>query len=574
MAKANKIADGKAKRPGESDCESPGESDALTPGSGPVRNLPPCASSDRLSRPSPICLATTALLTVTVLALAAFLGRQRALQGIPHSSVTSDDRRETAASVTDEAEEAEEDDNATHLAWVESRAGTGTVPWVRGLPQESCTDACARAGLVCEIEEDSWPISQEDVTRIAEALNHTCENFYSTENPFEPSISSSFCSHGPWKPTCIWGDEIHYREKNVRSCEAIPPKATLRLCPCVEHKKPLQCDGCNPWCWKNYSCPGQKNCCCPEILDPCAGDPEKGNDKKYWGSGLSYPAPGVSPDAWCQRGHPQEWVMPKVWSYTGAEVDEDTPKVQVKVLSYNLYWWHLFGVQNGNLGSAGKLISEVSSDKPFDLMGLQECQDPVRVLGDAGLLRNYTTFQGPLQTCVAFRNATWTLLSNGSALVAEDGDWVRKNDWGKRIAIWFRLRHIATNRTVFFMNHHGPLPLHSGGMCGGLATAYNLLQVMHDNMESTDAVILVGDFNANAQSMTVRSMATQLNLLHHGTSFGGVDNFFANINRSHVVETRNYGHGGSDHAALGLTLELTSSRIPAMDRATELLLDS
>jgi hypothetical protein len=210
----------------------------------------------------------------------------------------------------------------------------------------------------------------------------------------------------------------------------------------------------------------------------------------------------------------------------------------------------------------------------FDLMGFQECQDPKWVLDDADLLDNYTFFQGPLQTCMAFRSDTWTFIANGSALVAEDGDWVRKNDWGKRVAIWMRLRHDATGRTVFFMNHHGPLPLHSGGMCGGLATAYNLLQEMYENMQPSDAVILVGDFNANAKSMTVRSMATQLHLLHHGTSFGGVDNFFSNIDDSHVIETHNYGHGGSDHDALGLTIELATAPVKTLDRAAEVLFET
>jgi hypothetical protein len=88
-------------------------------------------------------------------------------------------------------------------------------------------------------------------------------------------------------------------------------------------------------------------------------------------------------------------------------------------------------------------------------------------------------------------------------------------------------------------------------------------------MQSTDAVILVGDFNANFKSMTVRSMASQLNLLYHGASFGGVDNFFANVDESHLLETHNYGHGGSDHDALGVMLELTSANISTLDRAAE-----
>jgi hypothetical protein len=485
--------------------------------------------------------------------------------------------------------------SVVEVAWVDARSGTGRgrIPWVQGLEKESCAKACARFGLKCEFEEDNWPVSDADVTRIVNAFNgprgglqdisttgsdrQTCTNFTSSEQTFEPSISGSFCSHGPWKPHCIWGDEIKYRPQNVRSCEAIPPVATRRLCQCTKHRKPLKCSACDDFCWKT-----EKGCCW-KPLDPCAKDPEGGKDPKYWGSALSEPATGVPPDAWCQQGHPKERRVPRVPPYQeGVEANAKNPALRVKVLSYNLYWWNLFKTHHGNMkcrswvkwcnlpGTAGELVASANADEPFDVMGFQECEDPGRVLYDAKILGNYTVFQGPHATCMAFRNTSWTLLgSNGSAEVAEDGDWVRNNYWSKRTAQWIRLRHKLTNQTLFFMNHHGPLPLHSGGLCGGLATAYNILQLIYSNMESGDAVVLVGDFNANSKSMTIRTLETGLHLAHHGKSFGGVDNFLTNIDLSHVISRDNYGNGGSDHDALGMTIELPKparnsrpSRIP------------
>ena len=58
-----------------------------------------------------------------------------------------------------------------------------------------------------------------------------------------------------------------------------------------------------------------------------------------------------------------------------------------QVLSYNLFWWHLFKVEGGRGGSAGHLIRS-TSQPPYDVMGFQECEDPEKVLGPAGLLQD------------------------------------------------------------------------------------------------------------------------------------------------------------------------------------------
>lgn len=65
---------------------------------------------------------------------------------------------------------------------------------------------------------------------------------------------------------------------------------------------------------------------------------------------------------WCETPKPaDDWSL---FRTCGSEIP-------VRVLSYNLFWWNLFGVRGGNDRSAGRLIE---STGPFDLMGFQELQ--------------------------------------------------------------------------------------------------------------------------------------------------------------------------------------------------------
>jgi len=97
------------------------------------------------------------------------------------------------------------------------------------------------------------------------------------------------------------------------------------------------------------------------------------------------------------------------------------------------------------------------------------------VLRDAGLLEQYFISVGANELCVAFRKSGWTLLAQGEEIVAED---LPGQYFGKRGAQWLRLVHKRTGKIVFFMNHHGPLAVNSGGICGGRATAHQLMRIM------------------------------------------------------------------------------------------------
>ncbi|CAE7199415.1 Nhlrc2 [Symbiodinium natans] len=227
--------------------------------------------------------------------------------------------------------------------------------------------------------------------------------------------------------------------------------------------------------------------------------------------------------------------------------------LQIKVLSYNLFWWHLFKVEGGRGDSAGHLIQNTDTP-PYDVMGFQECEDPVKVLGPVGLLEQYEAFQGNHAICVAYRKATWSLLEHGETDVAED---MRTEYYGTRGTQWIRLQHKATNRKLFFVNHHGPLSVNSGGLCGGKETAHKILHVMAKHAQVGDTLVLVGDFNANAASRTLQALWPHLHHVYNSKSFGGVDNIFANLeSQEDVVTTTDIGSGGSDHHAISAVINV------------------
>lgn len=57
-----------------------------------------------------------------------------------------------------------------------------------------------------------------------------------------------------------------------------------------------------------------------------------------------------------------------------------------------------------------------------------------------------------------------------------------------------------------FANRHGPLSVNSGGQCGGVGTARNLLRLFTEKGREGDAIILFGDFNTNAGSPTIQEL--------------------------------------------------------------------
>jgi len=253
---------------------------------------------------------------------------------------------------------------------------------------------------------------------------------------------------------------------------------------------------------------------------------------------------------WCESP-----AAPELWA---PKLPEDP--TTVRVLSYNLFWWNLYNIHGGL--SADSLIKKTSTPEPYDVIGLQECEDPDKVFKPVGMDRVYSAFLGSRAVCVAYRTDKWKLLDNGEDEVAMD---MRTEFYGHRVAQWVRLQHITNGMTMLFVNHHGPLSVNSGGTCGGRSTAHNLLKVMAKRGKEGDLLVLAGDFNANAASATVQSLWPHLHHVYNSPSFGGVDNIFANVASDAVLETNDLGSGGSDHHAISAVLAFPMGK---MSKAT------
>jgi len=267
---------------------------------------------------------------------------------------------------------------------------------------------------------------------------------------------------------------------------------------------------------------------------------------------VGFPTSGVrhAVGLWCEVDEPpQGWAMKQC---------PGTPSLDVRVLTYNLFWWNLFTRHYGSGKSAGKLIARTAQSHPYDIMAFQECDSKDRILADAvssGLPNEYETIDGGRAIAVAYRRSTWRKLSSGVADVGEDS---RKQYYGKRAAMWVRLQHKDSDKTVLFVNHHGPLPVSDRGGCTGTANALNLMRLIGRTAHTNDAIILAGDFNAQPWSSRVHEMDKHLHKVFTGKAMRGVDHIYTNCAEGAVGEILGKGDGKwkSDHDAVSVTLQV------------------
>lgn len=138
-------------------------------------------------------------------------------------------------------------------------------------------------------------------------------------------------------------------------------------------------------------------------------------------------------------------------------------------MTYNLFWWNLFGQRKGNNRSAGALIEKSYREKSIDFVGFQECDNIHWILSDTNLADHFESYDAGMAVAIAWRKSTWEKIFTGKTDVSED----RKEQWyGRRVAAWGRFNNKINGQKVFFINHHGPLPVNTGGLCGGQSHAY------------------------------------------------------------------------------------------------------
>lgn len=280
----------------------------------------------------------------------------------------------------------------------------------------------------------------------------------------------------------------------------------------------------------------------------------KGADSGAYGY---YVEPSWAPDPggpWCQQSPPAVgWNLQACSSPALAQAG--VMNLRVKALSYNLFWWNLYGQRHGNGGSASKLIQQANLEEPIDVIGFQECDDVGRVMQDALMQLDMSTYSPIDSVAIAFRSAAWELVNDGFDEVAEDKH-INGQYFGRRVVVWVRLRHRVSGLVLLFVNHHGPLPINSGGQCE-VATAYNLLRAIGLHAHPHDMIVLLGDFNADPTSVTVTELSKFLVHAFNGNSFGGIDHMFTTCGT--VVNTTILDTGGSDHNAISAVFSPKSS---------------
>lgn len=142
--------------------------------------------------------------------------------------------------------------------------------------------------------------------------------------------------------------------------------------------------------------------------------------------------------------------------------------------------------------------------------------------------------------------------ANRTVACCHEKQYVSDDKYGARFVTWVRLYVIATGRTLFFANTHGPLNKCFGWV--GKHVAYQYGKAINDNKAPTDMVIFAGDFNCGSDTATIVELKKQLSLDGTDQSFSGSDHIFSSglgvLWEGHVDGTP------SDHELLKVTLRL------------------
>lgn len=209
---------------------------------------------------------------------------------------------------------------------------------------------------------------------------------------------------------------------------------------------------------------------------------------------------------WTAHNFPcEEGPLPDLWGYNVSSVT-DSP---LRVLTADISYGHPF--LNGTLSG-------------YDVLAFQGCDNYTRV---SQLIvpenSGYVALATGLSTCMAYASTRWRLANSGVSFVGVDA-LSRKSS-----AQWAHLEDRSHGHSVFFVNHHGPLPLNSGGACGGVAVAYKIASLVKSKAKPGDAIVIAGAFHADAYSPTMVSLASQLKPSIAGTNRWGFEHVLSNL---------------------------------------------
>mmetsp|Transcript_11448 Transcript_11448/g.21639 ORF Transcript_11448/g.21639 Transcript_11448/m.21639 type:complete len:472 (-) Transcript_11448:254-1669(-) len=177
-------------------------------------------------------------------------------------------------------------------------------------------------------------------------------------------------------------------------------------------------------------------------------------------------------------------TSPPPWSGGGGGGSGQS--MQVKVVSYNLYWWNAF---DQNRWKSENVLNNIKNNLVPDTIGFQECDDP-NWIHDATGLESASPFQGAQGVMV--KSGLFNIISRGSRDLQATGKW------GPRYVTWVELQHVQSGRSFFHFNTHWCVHSGNGRHCDAnvrYGGAKNMLAAIQE--QAGDApVVITGDFNA------------------------------------------------------------------------------
>lgn len=268
------------------------------------------------------------------------------------------------------------------------------------------------------------------------------------------------------------------------------------------------------------------------------------------GGGGPSPAPTPKPPA------PPAGPTPPPTPPPPPPMKEHTP---FRAVSYNLFWWCMSGGPNHGgktcpqyAGGKGfnQIWAKMKEFGPYDLVGMQECDDASKMFNGIGYGATHEWKQGPADIGMGFDKTKFDKLGDwGSAQYSGD-------QWGPRYIAWIRLKQKDGGANIFFGNLHGPLPGPAGSMDGkhGHEVAASLTKIVAANIQPGDAMVITGDFNALPFNTEIWDLNKTWDLAANDktTHF---DHIYMNANTTKRKDWNSHNGAPSDHSILWADLQ-------------------
>jgi len=213
--------------------------------------------------------------------------------------------------------------------------------------------------------------------------------------------------------------------------------------------------------------------------------------------------------------------------------------IQIRVVSYNLYWWNAF--QQNSWKSQG-IVDNIRDNLRPDTLGMQECEDPSQIQSRAGGYYAASPFAGGQG--VSVKPGVFSVEASGSRDLQATGYW------GPRYVTWAKLRHSASGRSFWHFNTHWCVSdCDQWKRFGGAQNMVSTIQ----QMAGGEPVVVTGDFNAGQSEPGIQ------HFLQNGfaiAEWSWVDSVF--YSTAHWTKVGNYvgDAAGSDHSPIVADLRL------------------